>query len=107
MAAAISFRWKKGCPMNRYLAIALAAVAMGWASTAQAQVYTTYYSPMPVTTYYAPTTAYYAPTTAYYAPAPVARYYAPVAVPRPILGGYRYRYAPVAAYPAVTYYPGY
>lgn len=86
--------------MNRYLAIALAAAAMGWASTAQAQVYTTYYSPMPVTTYYAP-------TTAYYAPAPVARYYAPVAIPRPILGGYRYRYAPVAAYPAVTYYPGY
>jgi hypothetical protein len=108
-----TFRWNKGCPMNRLLAIAVVVVALGWATNAQAQLYTTYYAPAPVTTYYAPTTAYYAPAPVVArAPvvAPVTTYYAPVAYPRPILGGYRYRYAPVAAYPAVStsfYYPGY
>ena len=91
--------------MNRTTLLAACALAL-IASVAQAQividsppVVTTYYSPaptvsyyaptvsaapvvtysptitsVPVTTYYAPTTTYYAPTTTYYAPATTALY---------------------------------
>jgi hypothetical protein len=102
-------------PMFRLMAIAVVGVVFGWASLAQAQVYTTYYAPAavaPVTTYYAPATTYYAPATAYYAPAPRVSYYAPAAgyyTYRPILGGWRYNPAPaVYRYPVTTaYYPAY
>src|SRR5580693_3411026 len=75
--------------------IGLATVAAAHQAKAQV-VYQTYYSPAPVTTYYAPaTTAYYAPaTTAYYAPA-YTSYYAP-AYTSFYSPGYTSYYAPYA-----------
>jgi hypothetical protein len=67
-------------------------------------VTTAYYSPAPVTTYYAPTVA---PYTSYYAPTPVTSYYAPTAVtsyyaPAPVTS--YYAPAPVTSYYAPTPY---
>ena len=112
--------------MTRLLSVVLAfgigVATVAAAHDAKAQVlYSTYYAPAPVTTYYAPattayyapaTTAYYAPTvtsyyapdtTAYYAPAPVTSYYAPAPVTA-------YYALPVTAYygpaPVTAYYGG-
>lgn len=73
--------------MNR-LSLGIAALVIGCAASAQAQVWTVYRpviaAPMPVTTFYAPmpVTTFHAPmpVTAFYAPAPVA-VRAPVVVP--------------------------
>jgi hypothetical protein len=92
--------------MTRLLSVVLAfgigMATVAAAHEAQAQVvYSTYYAPAPVTSFYAPaTTAYYAPaTTAYYAP-PVTSYYAPETT--------AYYAAPVTSYyapvPVTAYY---
>src|SRR4051794_20910868 len=94
---------------RRLFTTAAALMFMSIGAVANAQYYTTYYSPYtsfytPYTSYYTPYSSYYAPTTSYYAPAYSTAYYGGGWYPGKFINRLRTRMFGTTAYVAPAAY---